>query len=123
MSIRHNGKTIKCYVHRLIGEAFYSLQPGEEIDHIDHCRVDNSKIRVVTRAQNTHNARGQKDKSSRFKGVSWIADKGKWYACICLNGKTVSLGKFDNEIVAAMAYDVAAKRAWGEFAFLNMRDA
>jgi hypothetical protein len=66
------------------------------------------------------NARGWKQHSSQFKGVSWSRTKKKWYACIRVAGeKTKSLGHFENEEEAARAYDHAAFSAWGDTAFLN----
>jgi hypothetical protein len=111
--------TVKCYVHRLVGGAFYGLAADAEIDHRFHDRSDNTKIRVCTRAQNVRNARGQRGHSSRFKGVSWNTKRRKWYACICVNGTTKNLGQYNSEEEAAKAYDKAALAAWGEFAFLN----
>jgi hypothetical protein len=57
--------------------------------------------------------------SSRYIGVSFHKKKGKWMAVIGYKGKNVWLGRFDNEIDAAKAYDAAAKKYYGEFARLN----
>jgi hypothetical protein len=120
VKLQRNGMAVKCYVHRLVGKAFYGLTDDAEIDHRFHDPSDNTQIRVVTRAQNVRNARGQRNHSSRFKGVSWNTEKRKWYACIRVKGTTTKyLGRYDSEEEAAKAYDKAALAAWGEFAFLN----
>lgn len=46
-----------------------------------------------------------------FKGVS--VDNSKWRAIICIDGRNRHLGAFSNPEEAAMAYDHAAKDAWG----------
>jgi hypothetical protein len=119
VGLRRDGRTFRRLVHRLVGFAFFGLTANREIDHRNHDRKDVSSIRVATRADNIHNRRGQPNHSSKYKGVSRIAERGKWYACIETGGKTRSLGRFDDEAEAARAYDAAAFAAWGEFAFLN----
>jgi hypothetical protein len=106
----HGGKTFNVVLHRLIGKAFQGLTDDLEINRRLHC--------VATRAENLRGARGQRH-SSRFKGVSWCAKRGLWYACIRLDGRTKGLGLFADEETAARAYNAAALAAWGRFAFLN----
>jgi hypothetical protein len=43
----------------------------------------------------------------------------KYVASIRANGKSLSLGYFDDEIEAAVAYDIKAIQFFGEFAYLN----
>lgn len=53
-------------------------------------------------------------KSSRFKGVSWRKDVGKWMAYIHLKGgKKVHLGYFDREEDAAKAHQAECERLKG----------
>jgi hypothetical protein len=37
--------------------------------------------------------------------VHWVKQKEKWTAKLSVNGKSVRLGMFDDELVAACAYD------------------
>jgi hypothetical protein len=60
--------------------------------------------------------------TSRFKGVSWDKSKGKWVAQIKRTGRQRHLGRYDDEIAAAEAYDEAARETWGEHARLNFPD-
>src|SRR5690606_21334655 len=60
--------------------------------------------------------------TSRFKGVSWKAGEGKWAANIMRDGVAHRLGRFDDEIAAAQAYDEAARELYGALAYQNFPD-
>lgn len=104
-------------LHRVILDAM----PGFEVDHINGDGLDNRRenLRIVTRSQNQMNSRGKRGSSSRFKGVSWCARRGKWK--VSVGGKDVrkTVGYFTDEAAAADAYDTAAREMFGEFARLN----
>jgi predicted DNA-binding transcriptional regulator AlpA/DNA-binding XRE family transcriptional regulator len=57
--------------------------------------------------------------TSKYKGVCWDDRRGKWLAQINKEGVHKHLGRFDDEIDAAEAYDNAARELFGEHAFLN----
>jgi len=57
--------------------------------------------------------------TSRYKGVCWDERRGKWLAQISKEGVHRHLGRFDDEIDAAEAYDNAARELFGEHAYLN----
>jgi hypothetical protein len=102
---------------------FGKAPPGFEWDHKDMNPRNNceSNLRLATNWQNQAN-RGKRvgAYSSRFKGVSWNANRRKWVAKISADGRLVFLGYFDVEEDAAKAYDEAAKVYHGEFARLNL---
>ena len=107
----HEGIPGTVYMHKLI-------VPGKLVDHRDRDKLNNRKsnLRCATRSQNNGNRIKQSRLcSSRFKGVYWEGDRRKWAASI----KKRRLGRFDDEISAAKAYNEAAKREFGEFALLN----
>lgn len=91
---------------------------NKEVDHINNDRLDNRKInlRLVSRSQNQMNA--QPRSASGYKGVSQF-DLKKWRAYIKPSGKQISLGVFLTPEEAAKAYDRAAKKYFGEYAYLN----
>jgi hypothetical protein len=91
------------------------------IDHEDGDGLNNqrSNLRVATHGQNMHNRRPNAGHSSSYKGVSWYPNKGKWLARITLDGHRRCLGYFADEVSAALAYDDAAREAFGEFARPN----
>ena len=96
-----------------------------EVDHINGDGLDNrrSNLRAVTHAQNLHNACGRSGSTSPYKGVCWNSQKSKWLAKIKVDGKTRHLGFHTDPWDAAQAYNDAAIESWGEFAFVNGRQA
>lgn len=57
--------------------------------------------------------------NSGYKGVNW--HKSAWRAYIAVGGKQRHLGSFTDPWEAALAYNVAARAAWGESAYQNER--
>ncbi|MGB8014162.1 MAG: AP2 domain-containing protein [Terriglobales bacterium] len=91
------------------------------VDHKNRYPLDNRRnnLRIATPSQNAANSRARGG-TSRFAGVSWHMRCGKWRARIRPNGSTIHLGLFANELDAALAYDVAARKHFGEFAKCNL---
>lgn len=105
-------------LHRVIMNA----PAGMEVDHIDgdglNCRRYN--LRICTRSQNRMNQRVRiTPKLSIYKGVTFDKSRDKWCARIKYFGVTRNLGRFEHETDAAIAYNVAASKTFGEFARLN----
>ncbi|MHC4565348.1 MAG: AP2 domain-containing protein [Planctomycetota bacterium] len=96
---------------------------GMVVDHINHDGLDNRRanLRPATLAQNSRNRRKVKTAGhySKYKGLTWYKSSKQWRAMIMTDGKSKSLGYFDDEIEAARAYDAAARELHGEFAALN----
>lgn len=57
--------------------------------------------------------------SSSFRGVSFVKKQKKWRAAIEVKERTINLGNFRTEIEAAKAYNIAAKKYFGESAYEN----
>jgi hypothetical protein len=57
--------------------------------------------------------------SSPYRGVSYSSADGKWKAGIEVNGHAMNLGHFENEAIAAQAYNKAAAEYFGEMAYQN----
>ena len=112
-----NGKRGLILMHREIMNCPKDL----DVDHRNHNTLDNQKhnLRICTRSQNKQNGLPRKDGTSQYKGVHWYKASMKWTAQIRMNKKRMHLGCFDDEIEAACAYDQAAQRYFGEFAYLN----
>lgn len=95
---------------------------GLLVDHKNNNSLDNrrSNLRLATHAQNCRNRPKRKRKAtSKYVGVYFEKNTGKWRAVICYKGKQKSLGRFVDEEAAGRAYDAAAKKYFGEFARLN----
>ena len=119
--IRQDGKWKEVFMHRQI----LAAPSGMETDHINGNGLDNRRcnLRICTTSENQQNQRAQSRlKSSQFKGVSWREREGKWRAIIQFHNKSIWLGYFISEVKAALAYDAAAKKYFGEFAKTNFTE-
>jgi len=114
----HKNALLKDYlIHRIIMKAPKDL----EVDHIDGDRLNNQKnnLRLVQSSQNKMNRGPRKDCKSGYKGVSFHKQNENWCARIKTNGKYLHLGCFNNKIDAAKAYNEAAVKYFGNYAWLN----
>lgn len=91
-------------LHReILGLAFGDPREG---DHIDRDRLNNRRanLRSVPAEGNRQNRPSYAGSSSRFRGVSWDKDRGKWRARIRGAGRRdLHLGLFDSEEQAGEA--------------------
>lgn len=90
------------------------------IDHINGNGLDNREENLRNTDSNWNNKNKLQRKtewSSKYKGVQ--KREGGWIAQINHNNKRLYLGKFSNEIAAATAYNVEARKLFGEFCNLN----
>lgn len=103
----------KIWMHRLI----LNTPDGMMTDHINGNRADNRKknLRVCTRSQNFCNRPFFKNK--KYKGIDF--KEGRWRTRIRINTKEIHIGYFLKKIDALFAYNEAARKYHGEFAYLN----
>ncbi len=90
------------------------------IDHINGNGLDNRRenLRIASNRENCFNQR-KRAGSSTYKGVCFDIESDKWLVQIQVNGKRKKIGRFKNEVEAALAWDEAARLYYKEFAALN----
>lgn len=114
-----NNKTI--YMHK---DVLNLNDNSFQVDHIDGDTFNNceSNLRLCTQEENNYNRRKLTvaDKTSKFKGVSKRGSK--WIATIRKNGNAVNIGRYKEEVDAALAYDSAAVYLFEEFACINFSE-
>ena len=117
--ITTNGKLVIKLMHRII---FGIDSKDIKIDHIDHNGLNNkrSNLRQCTHAENTRNRTciKQRGSTSKYKGVNLFQNK-YYRAQITVNRKNITIGYRKNEKAAALLYNAAAIKYFGEFANLN----
>ncbi len=114
-------ENIRYQAHRLAWLYMTGEWPEDKVDHWDHDGLNNrwKNLRAATHVENIRNSRIRSNNTSGYKGVSWDVNRGKWQVGIRYDGKRHALGRFDDKEEAIAAYAAAAKRIFGEFAYLG----
>jgi hypothetical protein len=107
------------YLHNFIMQS-----PGIQFDHRDGNGLNNQKynLRPASSTQNNRAFRRKSvGKTSKYRGVFFNTQAGKWHARITVADRPIHCGYFSIEEDAAKAYDAAAKKYFGEFAAPNFK--
>ncbi len=95
------------------------LNTNGVIDHKDrdklNCCRDN--LRSATRSQNNANRPMLSNNTSGYQGVHLL--NGKYQARLGVRGRRIFLGTFESAKEAALAYNEASRKYFGEFAYQN----
>lgn len=117
-NIVKDGKQTTIRMHREI----MKTPKGMDTDHTNGNGLDNRKenLRICAHSQNQKNCKKYNNNSSGYKGVCWHTRDKKWAVGIQMNGEKIYLGLYVTKEKAAIAYNEAAKKLFGEYARLNI---
>lgn len=110
-------KQTQIRMHRLI----MGMPQDSLVDHRNGNTLDNrrSNLRLCTTAENCQNQFARQGGTSRFKGVSFCRQTGRWKARLRKQNVEIWIGRFDSELEAAEAYDESALYHFEQFANPN----
>lgn len=105
------------YLHREIIDAPKEL----EVDHKNGNTLDNTRnnLRTCFHFENSRNRKLPRNNTTGAKGIWWYKKIKRWQVYIVVNYRQIYLGIFKNKTDAAQAYNHAAKKYYGQFAYLN----
>ncbi len=109
-------KTVAYRLHKVIFAMHHGYIP-EVIDHKDQDKNNNKieNLRAANKSLNEANTGLRRNNSSGYKGVSFYNRIKRYRAYL----QCKHIGLFDTAEEAARAYNAAALKAYGEFAYLN----
>lgn len=104
-------------LHRLILKA----KKGECVDHIDRNKLNNQRnnLRLCSKGQNLMNKKPGVNNISGLKGVRWNKYDNRWTVQISIKSRNRYIGNFKDKDEAKKAYNKAARKHFGKFAYLN----
>ena len=107
ITLRKENKSTTTKIHQLVAIAFLNHIPNGNkivVDHINCDKLNNNidNLQLITNRENC--SKDKKGGSSKYVGVSFYKQTGKWVANIWLDGKQHHLGYFTQEYYAFLAY-------------------
>lgn len=111
---KENKKNIKIHMHRLIN----NTPDGFETDHINRNGLDNRRInlRTSTHQENCFSPKLSKLNTSGSRGVYFEKFTNKWKAQAMINGRNITLGRFESKLEATFIALKKRKELYGQFA-------
>lgn len=130
---KFNRYTILFYAYRQVmiernsinipmADFIFDREMGKIAVYKNHNGLDLRKENIIfgdKTHRSAHSRKWNKKTTSKFKGVSWNKQRGKWRSRIMFYGKEIHLGFFSDEKEAAEAYNEKALEIYGDFAYQN----
>ena len=102
-----NGKNKEFFNHRLVLINFLGINNIKpQVNHIDKNKQNNNLYNLEWVDNRENQCHKNINKTSKYTGVSFDKVRNKWVAQICIDKKTISLGRFENENEAKEFYDI-----------------
>jgi len=95
----------------------YLVYPRRHMSDLDY-RKENLIVCTIRERQRML-PKKRKDTSSSYKGVSYSKKDKKWRAGITVQGRSINLGHFKSEESAALAYNKASLKYFGQLGYRN----
>lgn len=117
-----DGRKKRIKLHRLVAKAFIPNPDNKPyVDHKDGDVHNNcvSNLRWATNSDNQANQKPVLRNTSGYRGVSFHKYRKKWTAAITKDRIKIHLGDYAEPEAAALVYNEAAVKYYGEFARLN----
>ncbi len=116
---RENGKVKTITLGKFLmdppkGKQVYPRRFNESLDY----RKSNLVVCTLKERQQLL-PKNRKKASSQYRGVSKVKGKKLWRAGITVDGRSINLGDYKSEDLAALAYNKAARKQFGEMAYQN----
>ncbi|PWU17597.1 MAG: hypothetical protein C5B49_08525 [Bdellovibrio sp.] len=96
------------------GKQVYPRRFNQGLDY----RKDNLVVCTLSERQRLLPKKRSKT-TSQYRGVSFSKSSGKWRAGIEVKGSSINLGEYRTEADAALAYNEAARKFFGDIAYQN----
>lgn len=109
-----NGVYVTIYMHRVIMETPNDL----EVDHINGIGYDNQRSNMRN-CSTEQNARNRILSEGQDKGLTYVHSRGKYQVQLRTKGVKHWIGYFKTREEAVLAYNEAARKYHGEFAYQN----
>lgn len=106
IALRNGSEQKKFSIHRLVALAFLNHDVDRPyVNHIDGDKLNNhySNLEWVNMMENNCHRFFNKNRSSKYVGVSYINSKKKYTSTICVNGVSITIGTFKTEEEAYQA--------------------
>ncbi len=107
--LKKNQKRKTIRIHQLVAMTFLDHSPDGMklvVDHKDNNTLNNrlDNLQIISQRENNTKDKNKINRTSQYIGVYWDKVRNNYQSRIKMNGKSIHLGVFSNEIDASNAY-------------------